>query len=287
MFFCFSLEEQIITEVFLDAENVHDLEEVFIKLEASPAKQTEDKSIEKPRKKYTYKNKAEENYCPKCDKDFDTTSEFKLHKQQHLKEAQRKKHKLNYKSTKKIQFFCSTCNKGFTTKTELIKHKKEHATLSKIKVVKAVKAKVNYCSKCNKDFDTTSEIKLHRQQHVKENKSKNHKLHYKPKRKIQFFCSTCNQGFTTKKGLRKHKREHVTPHVEPENCLLCGIEFEYPTVLIKHLANDHLTDNLECSQCKKKFRFAISLFRHLKEHLNPGKNLNFFCKHCGKGNLCD
>lgn len=84
--------------------------------------------------------------CKECDNEFETRSDYMIHRQKHLKENQDKNpasSKLLSTGSPTLTFICEVCHQIFSRKSQLLQHLLTHED----------ETNVNYsCRKCGKNF---------------------------------------------------------------------------------------------------------------------------------------
>ncbi|XP_023241014.1 zinc finger protein 708-like [Centruroides sculpturatus] len=210
--------------------------------------------------------------CKICGKEF--KCEFRL---------------LHHEAThgEKRPFKCDICNKGFKWKHQLKSHDVTHTD-----------ERNHTCHICNKSFKRSSGLK----QHI----NNIHSDEYK------YSCDTCNKYFKTKQYLRQHKRIHnKKSNIKRKNvycnicgkrvpygkgrleihkrihkthaCKICGKEFKWKYVLLRHGARHSEERPFKCDICNKGFKWKCQAKSHCETHTDK---VNYTCHICNKSFKC-
>ncbi|XP_053695828.1 zinc finger protein 26-like [Sabethes cyaneus] len=215
--------------------------------------------------------------CNDCGASFNKISEYKNHRQDHLKENARfreniipeaeealslvKHEEKTYEiqeTTNSYSFRCRLCDRRFIKKCNLEKHHCSYNNTNFPNCNETYKPSHSeedadipeslFCTLCDKKFKSISGLKYHLKRHTDIK---------------AFSCLYCNKKFTANSNLNAHIRN---VHSEQKNhvCKDCNMRFAGKDHLTKHIRFIHrLERNFQCSECPKKY-FQKS---HLNDHV--------------------
>lgn len=137
------------------------------------------------------------------------------------------------------------------------------------------------CNQCGAAFNRVNELKTHRSNHLKENTGTIVDLEFEELEengeKI-LKCLLCLKKYQTKLNLEKHKCDFYKNYNLSLPCTYCSETFPSAQKMYIH-RKIHLTNNLYCSLCDKKFTTEAGLKYHLKGHNNIQ---DYKCPYCEK-----
>lgn len=206
--------------------------------------------------------------CRKCEMQFRTSVELKVHRPSHKQDR---------------PYSCDKCGKAFLTSTHLERHRVMHN-----------KKKIIYeCSLCPKRFLTQSNLDMHLRVHAGER---------------PYCCTVCNMTFTQQGHLYSHTKTHleIKPHActhegctktfsrrsdlanhvrthtgeKPFMCPTCGKCFAQRGYMEIHAKGHTGVKEHSCECCGKKFTRKSGVTRHMRIHTGVKP---YVCEVCGKG----
>ncbi|CAH4036330.1 unnamed protein product [Pieris brassicae] len=207
------------------------------------------------------------NKCTICDKEFNTYSSLKTHRQKmHPTRARTckicSKNVLGWLAMKQhmttheeASFNCPDCPKRFKHAHSLAKHRDTH------------KEKTHGCAQCPKKFGSATLLNIHM------------KTHERMIRGATFRCTYCGKGYYESFSLAAHERTHRNE--KPFTCDICNSSFGTNSSLKRHLKVSHNTTKpYECRTCHRCFMQESIRDRHeVRLHSNP-EDFKYPCKLC-------
>ena len=183
------------------------------------------------------------------------------------------------------EYKCSKCQKSFVSELTLSRHQclGEYFT-------RGEDGKL-HCKECDKKFDKEIYLQRHMVIHMgtfrcvvcqrayarKEEMLKHMldctaSLHTDPSGGIE--CYVCKETFQSVKMYR----DHFLQHTHPYKCKTCGKLFMRQSRFENHKCDPWDGNPLECKKCHKKFKYPVTLKKHMEIH----ENKQFECKRCHK-----
>ncbi|XP_067670182.1 zinc finger protein 160-like [Haliotis asinina] len=199
--------------------------------------------------------------CRRCDIDFETREELKIHRDQHKTPfrcvacdfasktaSELKQHMKGHDDID--EFICKICDKTFVTATALYNHQLTHINLKKFT-----------CEYCGSGFTHRSTLIIHKRVHTGER---------------PYPCTMCDKAFIEKSALRSHMISHSSER--KHKCELCGKAFPHKCSLVRHQRIHNEEKPFQCEQCKKTFGQSTQLKRHKRTHTGEKP---YKCEDCG------
>ena len=219
--------------------------------------------------------KSQEVYsCSKCNTQFSTLCQLKVHEQSHSD--------TNGSSIAFVIYKCAFCELEFLTLSKLLKHQ----------AVVSVDSKHYKCDDCGESFVKFEELKVHIVTHSltktntvtsgdKQYKCDNcdgsfikfkelkehistHSLANTKQGDLKFKCKNCDKRFNTSEDIKEHHCLHsLAKTLKTHPCDICFKEFPKLKSLKTHRRLLHKSDkNYKCDQCIRTFSRRQYLERH-------------------------
>ena len=223
--------------------------------------------------------------CSICDKLFKSSQSLEGHRiTQHTLEKSHKcaiclklfsledarnRHEKDHNKIKQV-IRCSICNKQYSSWPGLNYHKKSFH-----------EGNTRNCQQCDKKFKTPESLSAHMNVHTDAQRQ-------------MYACDVCGDQFTTKGYIKIHKeaqhqqvthecqkcgkefkyKNQIKLHMETHNeggnqffeCTICGEKFSTSGYMKLHKKSVHFGIIHQCLECPMKFRWKITLTKHIREN---------------------
>ena len=137
-------------------------------------------------------------------------------------------------------FKCNICDQQFSQKNSLQAHKRTHTGEKPYK-----------CNICNTNFTQRGHLNDHVRIHSSEKK---------------FKCDLCPKSYKQQRGLEFHQRAKHNQQKIKCTWKDCNKEFNYCSVRMKHIRENHDPTPYHCDQCNRKYAFKREPKHHKRKH---------------------